>query len=189
MIAELIGFDSQRAGGLFTFGGTGTLLYGIKIGLEKAVPDVFEKGLQQPAVILCSQQSHYACATAAGWLGLGQQSVRKVAALADNGIDLVELESAIRAAHHAGEKIAAIVATMGTTDAFGIDDLAGVHALRERLSVELQLDYRPHIHADAVIGWAWAVFNQYDFSGNPLGFRGRTLRALAAAMRLTCCRY
>jgi L-2,4-diaminobutyrate decarboxylase len=132
-------------------------------------------------VILYSQQSHYACATAAGWLGLGQQNVRKVAALADNGIDLVELESAIRAAHHAGEKIAAIVATMGTTDAFGIDDLAGVHALRERLSVELQLDYRPHIHADAVIGWAWAVFNQYDFSGNPLGFRGRTLRALAAA--------
>jgi L-2,4-diaminobutyrate decarboxylase len=181
MIAELIGFDSQRAGGLFTFGGTGTLLYGIKIGLEKAVPDVFEKGLQQPAVILCSQQSHYACATAAGWLGLGQQNVRKVAALADNGIDLVELEAAIRAAHHAGEKIAAIVATMGTTDAFGIDDLAGVHALRERLIVELQLDYRPHIHADAVIGWAWAVFNQYDFSGNPLGFRGRTLRALAAA--------
>lgn len=181
MIAELIGFDPQRAGGLFTFGGTGTLLYGIKIGLEKAVPDVFEKGLQQPAVILCSQQSHYACATAAGWLGLGQQNVRKVAALADNGIDLVELEVAIRAAHAAGEKIAAIVATMGTTDAFGIDDLAGVHALRERLVAELPLDYRPHIHADAVIGWAWAVFNQYDFSGNPLGFRGRTLRALAAA--------
>jgi L-2,4-diaminobutyrate decarboxylase len=181
MIAELIGFDPQRAGGLFTFGGTGTLLYGIKIGLEKAVPDVFEKGLHQPAVILCSRQSHYACATAAGWLGLGQQSVRKVAVLADNGIDLAELELAIRTAHAAGERIAAIVATMGTTDAFGIDDLAAVYALRERLIVELQLDYRPHIHADAVIGWAWAVFNDYDFAGNPLGFRGRTLRALAAS--------
>ena len=121
-----------------------------------------------------------ACATAGGWLGLGQQNVRKVDILPDNSIDLGALETAIRAAHSAGERIAAIVATMGTTDAFGVDDLAGVHALRERLVQELQLDYRPHIHADAVIGWAWAVFNDYDFAGNPLGFRGRTLRALAA---------
>ncbi|WP_254513524.1 pyridoxal phosphate-dependent decarboxylase family protein [Anatilimnocola floriformis] len=179
MIADLVGFDPQRAGGLFTFGGTGTLLYGVKIGLEKAVPDVFEQGLKQPAIILCSRQSHYACATAAGWLGLGQQSVRKVAARDDNGIDLVALEQACRTAHAAGERIAAIVATMGTTDAFGVDDLAGVHALRERLVAELKLDYRPHIHADAVIGWAWSVFNGYDFAANPLGFRGRTLRALA----------
>lgn len=180
MVADLIGYDPQVASGLFTFGGTGTLLYGIKIGLEKAVPDVFEKGLQQPAVILCSQQSHYACATAAGWLGLGQQHVHKVRAGADNGIVLAELEAAFRAAHAAGQRIAAIVATMGTTDAFGVDDLAGIHALRERLCDELQLDYRPHIHADAVIGWAWSVFNDYDFAANPLGFRGRTLRALAA---------
>ncbi|MDX1945407.1 MAG: pyridoxal-dependent decarboxylase, partial [Pirellulaceae bacterium] len=36
-------------------------------------------------------------------------------------------------------------------------------------------------HADAVIGWAWAVFRDYDFAKNPLGFRGRTVRALAAA--------
>lgn len=39
----------------------------------------------------------------------------------------------------------------------------------------------PHIHADAVIGWAWSVFDDYDFAANPLGFRGRTVRALAAA--------
>jgi glutamate/tyrosine decarboxylase-like PLP-dependent enzyme len=180
MIAQLIGYDPQQASGLFTFGGTGTLLYGIKIGLEKAVPDVFEKGLTQSAVILCSQQSHYACATAAGWLGLGQQQVRKAATAADNGIIAAELEHAFRAAHAAGQRIAAIVATMGTTDAFGVDDLAGIHALREKLCAELKLDYRPHIHADAVIGWAWSVFNDYDFAANALGLRGRTLRALAA---------
>jgi L-2,4-diaminobutyrate decarboxylase len=183
MVSELVGYDPQQAGGLFTFGGTGTLLYGIKIGLEKAVPDAFEKGVHQPAVIICSQQSHYACATAAGWLGLGQQQVRRVPTSPDNGILLDELEQTLREAHAAGERIAAIVATMGTTDAFGIDDLAGIYALRERLCDELKLDYRPHIHADAVIGWAWSVFNDYDFADNPLGFRGRTLRALAATQR------
>src|SRR5262249_1145532 len=45
------------------------------------------------------------------------------------------------------------------------------------------LDYTPHIHADAVIGWAWSVFDDYPFATNPLGFRGRTVRALAAAAR------
>src|SRR6185369_17241895 len=33
MTAELIGYDPQQANGIFTFGGTGGLLYGIKVGL------------------------------------------------------------------------------------------------------------------------------------------------------------
>jgi L-2,4-diaminobutyrate decarboxylase len=73
------------------------------------------------------------------------------------------------------------VATLGTTDAFGIDDLQAIHRMRDRLVEEHHLDYRPHIHADAVIGWAWSVFNDYDYLRNSLGFRGRTVRALAAA--------
>src|SRR4029453_11172976 len=36
MTARLIGYDPAASGGLFTFGGTGTLLYGVKVGLEKA---------------------------------------------------------------------------------------------------------------------------------------------------------
>src|SRR5207237_6282018 len=43
--ARLVGYDPRTAGGVFTFGGTGTLLYGIKIGLEKAVPATLEGGL------------------------------------------------------------------------------------------------------------------------------------------------
>ena len=82
-----------------------------------------------------------------------------------------------------GERIAAIVATMGTTDAFGLDDLSESVAIRDRLVDEFSLDYLPHLHADAVIGWAWSVFNDYDFGENPLGFRGRTVRALAGAQR------
>jgi len=181
MVSRMIGYDPAVAGGVFTFGGTGTLLYGLKIGLEKALPGVFDKGLGGQAVILCSQAGHYACASVAGWLGIGQENVIRVPALADNSIDVEAFESAAREQLRAGKAIAAIVATMGTTDAFGIDDLAAIHSLRERLVEELDLDYRPQIHADAVIGWAWSVFRDYDFAANPLGFRGRTVRALAAA--------
>jgi L-2,4-diaminobutyrate decarboxylase len=180
--ARLVGYEAAVSGGVFTFGGTGTLLYGVKIGLEKALPESFERGVSGRAVILCSQHSHYACASVAGWLGMGQENVIRVPSLRDNSVDVAALEAAAREQLQAGKAIAAIVATMGTTDAFGIDDLAAIHALRERLVEEFKLPYRPHVHADAVIGWAWSVFSDYSFAENPLGFRGRTVRALAAAV-------
>jgi glutamate/tyrosine decarboxylase-like PLP-dependent enzyme len=181
MTSRLVGYDPASAGGLFTFGGTGTLLYGVKIGLEKALPTTRETGLTGRAVVLTSEHSHYACLNVALWLGIGQDHVIRVRTGRDNAVDVGALETAARAAVAGGQRIAAIVATMGTTDAFGIDDLAAIVAMRDRLVSELALDYRPHIHADAVIGWAWSVFRDYDFAANPLGFRGRTVRALAAA--------
>lgn len=225
MAAQLVGYDPQASGGVFTFGGTGTLLYGLKIGLEKAIPGTFDRGLRSvgnalrgvppaPAepqsvsggreapggvdsiavehnreahasrspVILCSDRGHYACASVAAWLGLGQQNVVRVASKRDNSIDITALEAAARDQLEQGKPIAAIVATLGTTDAFGLDDLATIYALRQRLIDEFQLPYKPHIHADAVIGWAWSVFDDYSFAENRLGFRGRTVRALAAAV-------
>lgn len=181
MAAELVGYDPQISGGVFTFGGTGCMLYGVKVGLEKALPGTLQTGLRQPAVVLASDQSHYSALNVAGWLGLGQEHVIRVRTHDDNSIDLAALADAARSALHEGLPIAAIIATMGSTDAFGIDDLAGIHELRESLIEEFQLSYRPHLHADAVIGWAWSAFNDYDFVANPLEFRGRTIRALAAA--------
>lgn len=180
MAADLVGYDPQFCGGLFTFGGTGTLLYGLKIGLEKCLPNVFHKGLKGEAVIFASQQGHYGSMNAAGWLGIGQENVIKVESQVDNSIRIDVLESAMRDALSKGQRIAAIVATMGTTDAFGIDDLQATVTLRDRLAKEYKLDYLPHVHADAVIGWAWSVFRGYDYDHNEMGFRGRTLRAIAA---------
>ena len=183
MTAGLIGYDPERAGGVFTFGGTGTSLYGVKMGLEKACPDTIQNGVSREAVILVSDTGHYCAANIAGWLGLGTRSLITVPTTPENEIDLAQLEEAARKALSEGRKIAAIIATMGTTDSFGLDDLEAVATLRDTLVDEYRLAYRPHIHADAVIGWAWAVFNDYDFEGNPLGFRPRTLRALAGACR------
>jgi glutamate/tyrosine decarboxylase-like PLP-dependent enzyme len=116
----------------------------------------------------------------ANWLGIGQENVICVPTHLDNSVQLPALEAAARDALAGGKKIAAIVATMGSTDAFGVDNLQAIEALRRRLAEEFALPYMPHLHADAVIGWAWSVFDDYDFLQNPLGFRGRTVRALAA---------
>ena len=181
--ADLVGYDAEAAGGVFTFGGTGTLLYAAKIGLEKAFPGTRKKGVSEPAVIVCSDQAHYACLTIANWLGLGEENVVRVPSNDENEIQLGELETRLREIIQSGRRIACLVATMATTDAFGLDDLQAMHRLRDSLVEEFQLDYTPHLHADAVIGWAWSVFNDYDFDANPLGFRHRTVRSLAGTRR------
>ena len=186
MTADLIGYDPVRSAGLFTFGGTGTLLYGLKIGLEKACPDTAIHGVSDRAVIFCSERAHYACLSVANWLGIGRENVIQVPCSPENEIQTCLLESMARDVLKQGTKIAAIVATMGTTDHFGLDDLKKVREIRDRLVDEFHLEYRPHIHADAVIGWAWSVFNDYNFDKNPLGFRHRTVRALAGTRRRIC---
>ena len=98
MSARLIGYDAAKARGVFTFGGTGGLLYGLKIGLEKALPGTAQTGLVQPAVILASQQSHYSCLTVAAWLGIGQENVISIPTHLDNSIQLPALEAAAREA-------------------------------------------------------------------------------------------
>jgi len=183
MTAALVGYDPLQAAGLYTFGGTGTLLYGVKLGLEKACPGYARTGRSEPTYLLCSERSHYACLSVANWLGIGQDNVIQIACDDDNGMRTCLLESQACELLRQGGRIAAIVATMGTTDHFGLDDLQAIVELRDRLVDEYRLDYRPHVHADAVIGWAWSVFNDYDLAANLLEFRPRTVRALAGARR------
>ena len=183
MTAQLVGYDPQRSDGVFTFGGTGTTLYGVKMGLEKACPQAMRTGISEDAVVFVSDAGHYCAHNVVGWLGIGTDNLITIPTTDDNEMDLAHFEREARAALASGKKIAAIVATMGTTDAFGLDDLQGIVTLRDAWVDEFKLDYRPHVHADAVIGWAWSVFDDYDFGDNPLGFRPRTLRALAGACR------
>ena len=183
MTAAMVGYDSKQAAGLFTFGGTGTTLYGVKVGLEKALPGTMENGIRGDAVMFASDCSHYCRYNIAGWLGLGAQHLITIPTNARNAMDTTILRDEAIAAIKSGKKIAAIVPTLGTTDAFGLDDLEAVVAIRDELVKTFDLPYSPHIHADAVIGWAWSLFNDYDFAANPLGFRPRTVRALAGAGR------
>ncbi|HUY93263.1 MAG TPA: pyridoxal-dependent decarboxylase, partial [Pirellulales bacterium] len=167
--------------GAFTFGGTGCTLYAVKVGLEKAQPGSIRTGVRPGAVVLASRACHYSAESAAAWLGIGQDRVLLAPCHDDGSVRVEALGQAARAMLAEGRQIAAIIATLGSTDAFGLDDLVAIHALREDLVREFSLDYRPHLHADAVAGWAWAAFNDYDFERNEFRFGGRTRRALAAA--------
>ncbi|MBX3171181.1 MAG: aspartate aminotransferase family protein [Candidatus Eremiobacteraeota bacterium] len=182
IVSELMGYDSQTSAGIFTFGGTGCTLYAHRIALEKALPGSLKEGVRQDAAILVSANGHYCKLTVAGWLGLGQKNVHAIPTDARNQIRLDLLEERAREILAGGGKIACFMATVGTTDCFALDDVEAIVRLRDRLVQEFSLDYSPHVHADAVIGWAWSVFRDYQWEANPLGFRPRTVRALAATV-------
>lgn len=55
--------------------------------------------------------------------------------------------------------------------------------MRNQLVQEFSLAYKPSIHVDSVIGWAWLFFRDYDFDDNPLGFSAGAVHRL----RQTAC--
>ena len=184
MLSDLIGYDPQQSGGFFTFGGTGTILYGCKLGIEKLFEGrAMKEGIREDVKIVASEIGHYCRLNVAGWLGLGTKNLVTIPATSNNEMSLSALEEYLRQAFESGKQVAVIIATVGTTDAFGIDDIAAIVRLRNQLAEEYNLEHPPYVHADAVIGWAWSVFQDYDFENNPMGFHARTLRALQYSLQ------
>ena len=146
MMARLMRYDQSKSTGVFTFGGTGTVMYAVKVGMEKAFPAVSMTGLhatQQQAVLIASDVSHYCRLTVASWLGLGQDNVIPVESTLTSEVKTAKLEEKARAAIESGKKIACIVCTMGTTDSLGMDDLEEIVRIRDRLVEDYKLDYVP----------------------------------------------
>jgi len=65
---------------------------------------------------------------------------------------------------------------MGTTDASAFDPIAKVRALIDRYPNPKGTGRRAL--RDAVVGWSWIYFKDYDFDKNPLEFSDRVLPVL-----------
>ncbi len=155
ILAELAGVSPARAGGVFTFGGTGTILYAIKAGIRKCAPESVVSGLPADIAIMVTEDAHFSHEAAADWLGLGTDRLIVAPAGPNRATDVSAAESLLRSRIEAGSRIAAIVVNGGTTYDHTIDDIAAFARLRDRLVEDYDLRYRPHLHVDSVIGWAW----------------------------------
>lgn len=166
-LSDLVGWDNKKSRGIFTFGGKGTNLYAVKIGLKKAYSDIIEKGLgNRKTIIISNEKSHPCHAEVCDWLGLGKESCIKLQTNELGQININNLETCLRNYIKQNTKIACIILNGGTTNEIIIDPIKKVVDLRDRLVEEYNLDYAPHIHVDAVIGWAWLFFKKYDFNKN-----------------------
>ena len=178
MLAQLIGWDSHKAGGIYTFGGTGCYFYGLKLALTK----VFGKesrftGIREEGQILVSRSGHYIKQNCSDWIGLGMNNYREIPVDEHNRMDTAELKKTMDECKNEGKPVVMIVCTMGTTDAFAIDQIAEVRKLID--NYENAKGYpKPLLYADAVIGWSWLAFRTYDFKKNPLQFSKKALKIL-----------
>lgn len=171
MLARLIGWDVDVAGGLFTYGGSGCYLYGMKYALTRVLQQESRcTGVRTDGKLLVSQQGHYCMMNSTDWLGLGMNNIVTVETDDDtNEMDTADLEEKMKTFQSQGIPIIAVVCTMGTTDAFAVDPVDKVREIVDRNPNPSQYG-KTLIYCDAVIGWSWLTFGGYDFTLNPLEF-------------------
>lgn len=175
-IAKLAGMDPNKSSGVFTFGGTGTNLYAIKLGLSKIYPDHLLNGIaSNDMVVVGNKASHYSQLTATNWLGLGQLNYKQVRTNIDQTTNVKDLEAVCEELIKQEKKIVCIEAVGGTTSNLAIDDLEEFVAIRNRLIKKYKLDYIPHIHCDSVQGWVWLNFAGYNYEENHLNLDKKTI--------------
>lgn len=180
-IADMVGYDPAKAGGIFTQGGTFCNMYGYLFGLRKALPESVKNGLEGESDyrFISSQGGHYSNTTTLSIMGVNidKKSLR-VRLTDDNKMDLVDFEMQLRACFQLGCKVPTIMLTMGTTDTFGVDRVKPVWDIVEKLMDEYDMKTRPHIHVDSAVGWPMIFFLDYDFDNNPLDINEDTLSGL-----------
>jgi L-2,4-diaminobutyrate decarboxylase len=178
MLGNLFGWDPLKTGALYTWGGGGCWTYGLKYGLTRVLKDSRTKGVRTDAKVICSQQSHFVQKNASDWMGLGQDNIVHVRTdVRTNQMDLAHLEEILKDFAAKKTPIAAVVCTMGTTDASAFDPIGEVRKLLDRYPNPSGYG-KAILYADAVVGWSWIYFKDYDFEKNPLEFSDRVLPIL-----------
>lgn len=178
MAAQLIGWDPRTSGGIFTFGGTGCYLYGLKLALTTVLgKESRSKGIREDGQVLVSREGHFIKQNCTDWTGLGMDNVREIQVDEDNCIDVSHLQSVMEACRRENKPVVMIVCTMGTTDAFAIDPIEDIRRVIDQYENAGGAP-RPLLYADAVIGWSWLAFRSYDFKKNALQFSKTALRIL-----------
>jgi glutamate/tyrosine decarboxylase-like PLP-dependent enzyme len=173
-----MGWNPVETGAIYTWGGGGCWTYGVKYGLTRVLPNSRTTGVRTDAKVICSQQAHFVQKNATDWMGLGSDNIVHVRTNVDtNQMDVVHLEEILKDLAAKKIPVSTIVCTMGTTDASAFDPIREVRALIERYPNPKGFG-KTVLYADAVVGWSWVYFKDYDFTTNPLGFSERILPIL-----------
>lgn len=167
-----------NAQGFFTFGGTATNFYAVKVGTKKAFSDSGKIGMSSNVRVMVTEDSHFSHTVSTDWLGIGTNNVIVIKANKDRKSDLKDAEEKMVKIFKEGNLLSTILINGGTTYSHTIDDIKAFVRLRDKIVERFSLKYKPHIHVDTVIGWAWLMFRDYDFIKNDLNIDKNTLRSI-----------
>lgn len=178
MLAEMMGWDREKAGGVYTFSGTMSYLYALKLAISSVLGQESRKsGVRRDGQLLVADSGHYAKFTCADWTGLGINNIRTIPVNSEGVLDVRCLREEMQKCKNEGKPVVMIVCTLGTTDAFAIDPIAEIRA---EIDAYENADGcpKPLLYADAVIGWSWMSFKNYNFAENPLEFSKAALAVI-----------
>ncbi len=165
-LANLVFYHTDSPWGIFTMGGTISNLYGGKIGIEKVLPNAMRKGLQnQKLVGFVSEAGHYSNKTLAGWLGIGTDNLYSVPTDSSFAMRIDILSDMLDELYRQKTLVPFIIATFGSTDAFGIDNIAEIRQLIDGKAKKFGV-VAPQLHIDAAVGWVLTFLNEYDIKKN-----------------------
>jgi len=177
MMSKLVGYDPQLSGGYTTWGGQGAIFTGLRLAIAKVAPDAPRKGVPRNLYAFCSESAHYSLFKSMEATGLGSDNLIKIRTHSDSSMDTEDLRQKMEKVIAEGGIPVYVVATTGTTDAMGIDNVQLVLQTAAEVAGKHGIQ-RPHIHADSALGGFFAFFREYDFLANPLGFKPQVLEAL-----------
>ncbi|MFD5029538.1 pyridoxal phosphate-dependent decarboxylase family protein [Streptomyces sp. NPDC058405] len=163
-LARLVGYDSERAAGVLTSGGTESNLMGLMLARDRVLGAAAGRQIELAGVpgvgsgtgtgtgtgraarprILASATAHFSVQRAAALLGLGEDAVLPVPVDHQLRMDPEALAAELDGCAERGELPLAIVATAGNTDTGAIDPL--------RACAALAAEHGAWLHVDAAYG-------------------------------------
>ncbi|KAG6448121.1 acidic amino acid decarboxylase GADL1 [Manduca sexta] len=135
-------FSIPDGDGIFSPGGSMSMLYALVAARFKAFPEVKSKGMRNlpEMVIFTSEDSHYSIKKAAHWLGFGTENVKIVTTNEKGQMITEELDKAIENAKIKGQYPIMVNATAGTTVLGAIDPLNYIADVCEKHNVWMHVD-------------------------------------------------
>ncbi|TRZ39439.1 aspartate aminotransferase family protein [Niallia circulans] len=177
MMSKLVGYDYTKSWGYTTWGGQGAVFSGLRLAIAKQFPNAKEEGVPNNLYCFASENAHYSLLKSVEATGIGSNHLIRVKAGSDFAMDITDLQEKMEAVIQKGGIPIYVVATTGTTDSFGIDDVKSIKEVTTELEKKHQL--KPiHIHADSALGGFYSLFANYDFTNNPLSFEKDVLEGL-----------
>lgn len=180
-LANIVFYHIDSPWGVFTMGGTISNLYGGKIGVEKVHPGAMRRGLEGARLAgVVSEAAHYSNLTVAGWLGLGADHLVSVPTDERLSMRLDLLAQTLERLYSEDRTVAFVIATFGSTDAFGVDDVEAIRRVVDDAAARHGKP-KPQLHVDAAVGWALCFLAEYDLEQNPLQLSDDLLDNVARA--------
>lgn len=158
-LARLAGFPRSATPddpppGMFCPGGSVGILFALQLARHRDDPEITTRGSRGTQhEVFVSSSGHYSAGKAAALLGIGTDSVVKVATDADGAMDPVALARSIEIAEAAGRAPLAVVATAGTTVTCAFDPLDAI--------ADVCADRDIWLHVDGAYGGS-ALFSPHE---------------------------